>query len=235
MPCKQPGALQQGKEVLGGFALPRCPWKSPRSGERGHGEAMPVGSHASQGLPRAARCIDRLRGVSACQAAALLALAEAHRSPRARPWHWVCRENMHRGTCGSRGSKRGHRRQTWGQAHRSSHGGCLGDAQGNGKEGQTEQKINSFQPSVTLRHAHGPLLWAHGNTSSVVRLEHPPRDQPWAVHATWQHGANPWGRSQACVLAREKLRSHQRGAGGAEVLTQPQPAPASLSPSTGQG
>lgn len=44
--------------------MPWCPWKRPQLGERGHGKVMPVGSLASQGLPRAARCIDQLRGLS---------------------------------------------------------------------------------------------------------------------------------------------------------------------------
>lgn len=133
-PCEQPGAFQQGKEALRDFALPQCSWKSPQLGERGCREEMLVSSRTSRGLPQAEQCIDRLRGLSACQATALLCLAEAHRSPQARPQHWVCRENMPYGTCGSCGSKQG-QCQVWGQdteAHESQKefGQCSGEWEG---------------------------------------------------------------------------------------------------------
>lgn len=63
-----------------------------------------------------------LRGLCACQATALLVLAEAHQSLWAQPQHWVGRENMLRGICGSCGSKQG-QQQAQGTAHASPRGG----------------------------------------------------------------------------------------------------------------
>lgn len=158
-----------------------------------------------------------LKGLCACQATALLVLAEAHQSLWAQTQHWVGRENMPSGICGSCGSKQG-QQQAQGKAHPSPKGGLW----------------------VVLRAENSLLAAKHDLTTHTPTT--PPRSWEHKLHdlvgtssqgPSTGEGSTGQRHREEVRLMLASFRSHQRGARGAVVLPQPQPAP--LSPSTGQG
>lgn len=133
--------------------------------------------------------------------------------PQAQPQHWVCRENMPCGTCGSCSSKLGHH-WVWEQAHHSPliPGGVRVILRRLGRKDRQSRKLTPSSQVWPYRMYTDHFSRLKGNASSAVCLEHPPRDQQRAVHATWQHRANPMGmKPGSCAGQKKAQRAPARG------------------------